>query len=283
MEPEATLRAALLSQWHQPSAALRVARQHVDDVTERLRTGQRVPGDDYLVIAETQAAALSEMEQWTAVLALTDPSVAVLPRSDAAAQPTAAFGRPRGEFPDALVNLRPPRAYALARLGRIPEAEAEIAPTPLDCYRCVRVRARIAALKGDTRTADHWFREAGRMAPSIPFADAEWGEALLARGDTDAAIERLKRAHRTSPGFADPLELWGEALMRQAQFQRATGKFAEAAMLAPRWGRLHLEWGEALAKLGKPDEAQAKWRAAVGMDLSESEKARLDQLRLNRS
>lgn len=293
--PEATLRALLLTQSHQPSAALRVARQHIDDVARRLRTGRRVPGDDYLVIAEAQAEALSEMELWTAVLAHTDPSVPMLPLADAAAsasQPrreqiaisqAVALSRTRGELPDALVNLRPARAHALARLGRIPEAEAEIAATPFDCYRCVRVRARIAALKGDAHAADHWFREAERMAPSIPYADTDWGEALLARGDTGVAIERLTRAHKTSPGFADPLELWGEALMRQAQFERATGKFAEAAKLAPRWGRLHLKWGEALAKLGKADEARAKWRAAAEMDLSEAEKARLGQLRLNRS
>jgi Flp pilus assembly protein TadD len=276
---------------------MRVARQHIDDVIGRLRTGRWLPGDDYLVVAETQAAALSEMQEWTAVLTLTDPSVPMLPLADAATAKTeprraqiadisqviAAFSRKRGDLPDALVNLRPARAYALARLGRMPEAETQIAATPLDCYRCVRVRARIAALKGDARAADHWFREAERMAPSIPFADAEWGEALLARGDTGAAITRLQRAHGTSPRFADPLELWGEALMRRGQFQDATGKFAEAAKLAPRWGRLHLRWGEALAKLGKADEARAKWRAAFGMDLSDAEKIRLGQLLRNPS
>jgi tetratricopeptide (TPR) repeat protein len=288
--PEATLRAMILSRSHEPSAGLRVARQHIDDVTLQLRMGRRVPGDDFLQIAETQAAALSEMERWTAVLTITDPSLPILPLADAAtpkepkreqladiAQATAAFGRQKGDVPDALFNVLPQRAYALARQGRLAEAEAEIAATPLDCYRCVRVRGRIATLKGDARAADHWFREAERMAPSIPYADTEWGEALLARGDTGAAIARLQRAHRMSPGFADPLELWGEALMRQARFAQATRKFAEAAKLAPRWGRLHLHWGEALAKLGRGGEARAKWRAAAEMDLSAADRARLDQ------
>ncbi|WP_411287976.1 hypothetical protein, partial [Phenylobacterium sp.] len=51
-----------------------------------------------------------------------------------------------------------------------------------------------------------------------------------------------------------------------------------AAKLAPRWGRLHLKWGEALAKLGKADEAQGKWRAATGMDLSPAGRARVTGL-----
>jgi tetratricopeptide (TPR) repeat protein len=187
----------------------------------------------------------------------------------------AALGRARGDLPDARVNLRPPRAYALARLGRFSEAQAEIATTPLDCYRCVRRRAQIAALQGDARAADHWFAEADRLAPSLPFADTEWGEVLLTRGDPAGAVAKLAAAHAKSPRYADPLELWGEALMRQGRPEAAAAKFAEAAKYAPQWGRLHLMWGEALAGLGRAEEARARWRAAAAMDLSPDDRRRL--------
>jgi hypothetical protein len=64
-------------------------------------------------------------------------------------------------------------------------AETLINTTPLDCYLCVRVRGQIAALRHDASATDHWFAEALRLAPSLPSAESEWGEALLARGDLE--------------------------------------------------------------------------------------------------
>ena len=96
--------------------------------------------------------------------------------------------------------------------------------------------------------------------PSIPFADAAWGQALLARGQPDAAIEKFKLANQKGPHFADPLEGWGEALMAKNQSHLALAKFAEADKYAPNWGRLHLKWGEALVYAGKKDEAQSAVR-----------------------
>lgn len=174
-----------------------------------------------------------------------------------------------------LGGLRAIKAHALARLGRMAEADALIATTPLDCDRCTRVRGQIAALKGDQPAADRWFARVAARSASIPFAETDWGEALLAKGDIDRAIARFIIAHRESPHFADPLELWGEALMRQGDAAGAAEKFAEASRYAPRWGRDHLRWGEALAKLGRIDEARAQWRAAAAMGLSAPDRAAL--------
>ena len=167
------------------------------------------------------------------------------------------------------------RALALARLGRLPEAQALAATLPRDCYRCLRVRAEVAEAAGDRRAADGWFAEAIRQNPALPFADTDWGRVWLARGDVAGALSAAQAAHRKQPAFADPLELWGEALLAQGDAKAAAAKFAEAAKFAPRWGRLHLKWGEALAKLGKADEARAKWRAATTMDLSAADRAAL--------
>jgi Tfp pilus assembly protein PilF len=169
------------------------------------------------------------------------------------------------------------KAAAQAQLGRLAQAQALIAPSPLDCEPCVRARGLIAAKGGNARLADHWYGEASKMAPSLADADFEWAEALAARGAYAKALARLSVAQRRTPRWADPRELEAEILLAQGD-DRAAKKFAEAAKLAPRWGRLHLKWGDALAAQGKADAAQAKWRAAAGMDLSPADRARVTAL-----
>jgi tetratricopeptide (TPR) repeat protein len=117
-----------------------------------------------------------------------------------------------------------------------------------------------------------------QQGPSIPFADAYWGQALLTRGQPDAAIEKFTRADKLGPKFADPLEGWGEALMAKNQSHLALAKFAEAEKYAPNWGRLHLKWGEALGYAGKSAEAKAQFARAAALDLTPSEKIELGQV-----
>ena len=171
--------------------------------------------------------------------------------------------------------IRHLRIIALANLGRTEEARVLAASLPRECDYCRRASAVVWEREGNRAAADRDWAEAVRLAPSVPFANLDWGRAWLARGDAAAAIARFETAHSQQPAFADPLELWGEALLAQGDARGAAAKFAEAAKLAPRWGRLHLKWGEALAKLGKTDEARAKWRAAATMDLSAADRAAL--------
>ncbi|HUE65168.1 MAG TPA: hypothetical protein VMO78_12405 [Rhizomicrobium sp.] len=166
-------------------------------------------------------------------------------------------------------------AIALAEGGDFAGAEAAIGPTPGDCYDCVRVRGLVAAADKQWGRADYWFARAAHDGPSIPFAYADWGQALLARGDPDAAITQFTIANQKGPHFADPLEVWGEALMAKNQSHLALAKFAEADKYAPNWGRLHLKWGEALGYAGKPDEAKKQFARAASLDLTPSEKSEL--------
>ncbi|HWU56563.1 MAG TPA: hypothetical protein VN175_13730, partial [Rhizomicrobium sp.] len=174
-------------------------------------------------------------------------------------------------FPKALSAV----AIAEARLGRFAQAEARISNMPADCYRCLIARAQIAALQGQQARADWWFDRAAKAGPSMPFAQAEWGQALLARGDLDGAIAKFVLANQKGPNFADPLEGWGEALMAKNQSHRALAKFSEAAKYAPNWGRLHLKWGEALFYAGKRSEARKQFARAAQLDLTPSEKSEL--------
>jgi tetratricopeptide (TPR) repeat protein len=169
------------------------------------------------------------------------------------------------------------RAVLLARLGRLAEAGAAIAPTSLDCTDCLVARGEIAARGGDRKGADRWFGEAVKQAP-LPDDYLAWGQSLLMLGDPAAAIVALKQAHRVGPHDADPLEVWGEALMARRDDPDAIKKFAGADKDAPKWGRNHLRWGEALMLSGRYAEARAQYRAADGMDLSPADRAALNVL-----
>jgi tetratricopeptide (TPR) repeat protein len=174
--------------------------------------------------------------------------------------------------------VQPLLAQAYAHLGRLGEAKALVAATPLDCYRCLVTRAEIAAIEHDWAAADRWWAELDRQNPTRPLAQAAWAASLLARGEFDRAIAVAREGYKRSPHFADPVELWGEALLRKGDIAGAAGKFAEADANAPRWGRNHLMWGEALMLEGRYREARAQFEAANGMDLSGPDRAALNVL-----
>jgi tetratricopeptide (TPR) repeat protein len=196
--------------------------------------------------------------------------------AEASAEKIAPFICPACEWAKVFrVELRPWLALAKARTGDIAGAETLIASSPGDCTDCVRIRGVIASEVRQYGRADYWFARAIHLAPSIPFAYADWGQSLLARGDADRAIAKFIIANQKGPHFADALEGWGEALMAKNQSHLALEKFAEAEKYAPNWGRLHLKWGEALAYSGNKDEAQKQFARAAALDLTPSEKFEL--------
>jgi tetratricopeptide (TPR) repeat protein len=136
------------------------------------------------------------------------------------------------------VWIQPLEALAMARSGDVGGAETLAAATPLDCYLCVRVRGQISAIKRDWPAAEHWYSEAVRQAPSLPFAFSEWGEMRLMKGDFDGAIANFEAAQQKTPHFADALKGWGDALAHQGQAKEALGKYNEALEYAPNWKEL---------------------------------------------
>ncbi len=171
--------------------------------------------------------------------------------------------------------LWPDLALAEAQTGDFAAAHAEIDKTPSDCDLCLRTRAKIDALQKNPAGADFWFARAEALAPSIPFADQDWGRTLLQRGDAEKAMEKFKASSAKSPHFADPLEGWGEALMAKNQSHLAVIKFEAADKYAPNWGRLHLKWGEALYYSGHGSEAKTQFARAAQLNLTQSEKTEL--------
>jgi len=210
-------------------------------------------------------------EHWETVLALAPPPIATV--DDVTKRPSG--GTPFDRRDVLMTQIYPLVALAKAKLGDRAGAEAAIAPTPADCYDCVRLRGVIAAEARQWDRADFWFARAVRDGPSIPFAHHDWGISLLARGRRDDAIAQFKLASQKGPHFADPLEGWGEALMAKNQPHMALAKLEEAGKYAPNWGRLHLKWGEALAYAGKREEARRQFARATTLDLTPSEKSEL--------
>jgi tetratricopeptide (TPR) repeat protein len=142
------------------------------------------------------------------------------------------------------------RGEALAHLGRRAEAGAVIAgPPELDCDQCLRVRGRIAALEGDRAGAGRWFAEALRQAPDLPFAETDWGTALLAEGKAPEAAAKYASAHAKSPRYVDALKGWGDALAKMGRRSDALAKYDEALKLSPNWRELR-QAREAVARSG---------------------------------
>jgi tetratricopeptide (TPR) repeat protein len=170
-------------------------------------------------------------------------------------------------------------AVAAAYAGDFADAERLTADTPSDCDACLSARGNIAAAEKQWTRSAYWFARAAEHAPSLPFANFDWGRMLLSKGDLDDAIAMFALANRKSPHFADPLEMWGEALIRKNRSDLALAKFAEADKYAPNWGRLHLKWGEALIWTGKPAEAKKQFAIAASLDLSAPDQSQLARIR----
>ncbi|HWY16671.1 MAG TPA: hypothetical protein VNX86_16165 [Rhizomicrobium sp.] len=175
-------------------------------------------------------------------------------------------------------EVAPLLAVAQARTGQFTQAHATLDRTPGDCVPCETARGDIDALEKNPNGAEFWFARAIHDAPSLPFADADWGAMLLSDGDYDGAIAKFTLANQKGPRFADPLEMWGEALMAKHRSDLALAKFEEANKYAPNWGRLHLKWGEALFYAGHRDEAPKQFAIASALDISASDRSDLSRI-----
>jgi tetratricopeptide (TPR) repeat protein len=177
-----------------------------------------------------------------------------------------------------LQELQLQLALALARSGRAVDAEAVLRMLPPDRDATIRLSGLVAAYLGRDRESDLLLARAAARTPSLPAGHAAWAEALLVRGDLKRAVEQAALANRKGPAWAEPLKIWGDALMRQRQFEEAAGRYHAAVVAAPRWGALHIELGRALWLSGKRAEARSTFRAATSMDLSTSDRARLNRI-----
>jgi len=132
----------------------------------------------------------------------------------------------------------PLEARVLLRLGRVDEAAAIIAKTPLDCYNCIRVRGLVEEARGNAPEAQRWFAEAARQAPRLAPAFADWGRLLAQARHYGIAQVKLASAAQLAPNWADPLKYWGDMLVSEGKTDEARDKYDAALKLAPDWADL---------------------------------------------
>jgi tetratricopeptide (TPR) repeat protein len=132
----------------------------------------------------------------------------------------------------------PKEAQVLLQLGRVDEAAALIARTPLDCYSCVRMRGLVEEARGNAPAAQRWFAEAARQGPRLAPAFADWGGLLADAHHYDTAEVKLAYAARLAPNWADPLKYWGDMLAAEGKRDEALAKYEAALRLAPNWAEL---------------------------------------------
>lgn len=180
----------------------------------------------------------------------------------------------RGGALEALARraILPDLALALARAGRLEEAEAVAAETPTDCHVCLMARGEVAARAGRHDEAEQRFQAAVRLAPSIPSAYAAWGEARRLRGDLEGALEMFREAQRRGPRWADPLKFEADVLMRRGDTRAAARRYGQAAERAPDWGALRLAWARALAAEGALAASRDQARRALQLNLAAAER-----------
>ena len=201
------------------------------------------PADGTVLLARWDVS--SAASDWAQALDAAKALVAEGEEQKSAA-PSAEFAA-RSEL-ELATQYRPLLALAQAMTGDTGAATALISQTPTDCYLCARMRARIAAASGDTVTAHRWFAEAVRQAPDLPMAYYEWGEALLANGELAGAARELSLAHEKGPRFADPLKAWGDVLVKQGHPEQALAKYDAALKYAPNWEALKQAREEAASR-----------------------------------
>lgn len=129
-------------------------------------------------------------------------------------------------------------ARALIQLGRVDEAAALIAQTPLDCYTCVRVRGLVEEARDNAPAAQRWYAEAARQGPRLAPAFADWGRLLVNARHYEGAEVKLARAVQLAPNWADPLKTWGDMLAAEGRSKEALAKYDDALKLAPAWAEL---------------------------------------------
>jgi tetratricopeptide (TPR) repeat protein len=132
----------------------------------------------------------------------------------------------------------PLEARALIQLGRLDEAAALIAQTPLDCYTCVRVRGLVEEARGNAPAAQRWYAEAARQGPRLAPAFADWGRLLANARHYEGAEVKLARAVQLAPNWADPLKIWGDMLAAEGRGKEALAKYDAALKHAPAWAEL---------------------------------------------
>ena len=162
------------------------------------------------------------------------------------------------------------RMTTLFNGGRAKEAEAEAAQLLSqhpDCAMAHSIRGSALAAMGRADEARKSWRAAVSRAPDLLQALAGLGLQAMADGKPAAALRWLDRALALAPNSVEVQQARGNALTRLRDYPAAHAAFAEVARLTGRKAAMPLMMlAQAAGHLGRDDEAEATYREALALE-----------------
>lgn len=162
------------------------------------------------------------------------------------------------------------RMTTLFNGGKAKEAEAEAArllATQPDCAMAHSIRGSALAAMGRTDEAHRSWRAAVARAPDLLQALAGLGLQAMADGKPAAALRWLDRALALAPNSVEVQRARGNALTGLRDYPAAHAAFAEVVRLTKRKAALPLMMlAQAAGHLGRDDEAEATYREALALE-----------------
>jgi len=148
---------------------------------------------------------------------------------------------------------------AYTAVGRLDEAEstlAELYRLHPDAVAAVRAQAELRVKTGDLDGALEKFAEAGRLQPSDPATLLGWADALHLAGRHAEAADRFEQAaRRSAPMSPDHLAVWGSCLVHTGHPEQAQARFTAALERDP--GSAAANHGLGVLLVGIPEQRPA--------------------------
>jgi tetratricopeptide (TPR) repeat protein len=241
-----------------------------------IAAGNRAAAEGALATVDTDGKLAGEARRLTAeaALAADDPAAALAVLGGSAA------GAPADALDTALVA-----AFALADLGRLPEARARLAgfgagPDAADRDAAQLARARLADRAGDRAGALAILEPLIRARPDLVGALNLAGYLLADAGQRlDDAGRYLRRARELSPGDPAILDSWGWLLLRQGRARDAVRALDRASRFAPLEPEILVHLAAAWAADGAPRTAAGVLDRAAALAPTRAVQRRIAALR----
>jgi len=177
------------------------------------------------------------------------------------------------------IELETAAAFALADLGKLPEARALLAPLGGGAAATF-ARARLADHTGDVATALATVRPLADAKPDLVPAQNLAGYLLADAGHQLEPAERyLRRARDLAPGDPAVLDSWGWLLYRQGHHREAVRVLDRAARYAPREPEILVHLATAWIADGAPRTGLAVLDRARALHPPAAVARRIDALR----
>ncbi len=176
----------------------------------------------------------------------------------------------------AVVDLQPKHAVALARLGAVKLERGEDVDGALQRLTAATNEdanlaearlwlGRALLKKGETPSAINAFRRAVALEPSSVH-HIQLGLALERSGSPTEAVEEYRAAAAVDPKSAEPLERLGALFATNGRFEDAAAAFEKAIAVEPRASRHRIAFADAKAKLGRHEDAVRIYREVLKHD-----------------